>query len=158
MTSVRSPTSRIVSQTMIGRRRKCRSTPKWQKQLDLRLKSWQFFLKNGPTPPLFCLFSSFQANITILTTNKCEKCSSSIRCWDSNPQPLKHESPPMTRAPALDTSFCYSQFYSNFDKRSDLHKLRGLVYLYIYCSFKTHCLLLKIYASSSEEKLCYKQL
>ena len=30
------------------------------------------FLKNGPTRPLFHLFSSFQTHITIFTTNKCE--------------------------------------------------------------------------------------
>ena len=34
-----------------------------------------FFLKNGPTLASFCLFLSFQTNITILKTNKCEKMS-----------------------------------------------------------------------------------
>ena len=32
-------------------------------------------VKNGPTPPLFCLFRSFQTNNTIFTTNICEKTS-----------------------------------------------------------------------------------
>ena len=32
-----------------------------------------FFERMGHSRPLFCLFSSFQTNITILTTNKCEK-------------------------------------------------------------------------------------
>ena len=32
-----------------------------------------FFLKKWANRPLFRLFSSFQTNITILTTNKCEK-------------------------------------------------------------------------------------
>ena len=30
---------------------------------------------------------------------KCEKCPSSIWGWDSNPQPLEHESPPVTARP-----------------------------------------------------------
>ena len=38
------------------------------------------FFKIGYSRPLFCLFLSFQTNFTILTTNKCEKCPSSIRC------------------------------------------------------------------------------
>ena len=53
----------------------------------------------GPFPASFCLFSSFQTHITILTANKCEKYPSSIRCWDSNPWPLEHESPPITTRP-----------------------------------------------------------
>ena len=51
---------------------------------------------NGPFPASFRLFSSFQTNITIFTTNEFEKCPSSIQRWDSNPQPLEHESPPIT--------------------------------------------------------------
>ena len=51
--------------------------------------------------PLFHLFSSFQANITIFTANKCEKCPSSIQGWGSNPQPSEHESPPITTRPGL---------------------------------------------------------
>ena len=62
-----------------------------------------FFKKIGHTRPLFRLFSSFQTNITILTTNICEKmsCPSSIRRWDSNPWPSEHESPPITTRPGL---------------------------------------------------------
>ena len=37
------------------------------------------FHKMGQPRPLFHFFSSFQTNITILTTNKCDKCPSSIR-------------------------------------------------------------------------------
>ena len=55
--------------------------------------SRQSFLKIGHPRPLFRLFLSFHSNIRILTTNK---CPSSIQCWDSNPQPLEHESPPIT--------------------------------------------------------------
>ena len=55
----------------------------------------------GQPQPLFHLFSSFQTNITILTTNKCEKCSSSIWRWNSNSQPSDYESPPITTRPGL---------------------------------------------------------
>ena len=50
------------------------------------------FFENGPSRPIFCLFSSFRANIT---TNRGEKCPSSIRCWDFNPRPSGQESPPL---------------------------------------------------------------
>ena len=63
--------------------------------------SKQLTLKMGHPRPLFRSFSSFQTNITIFTTNKCEKCPSSILCWDSNPWPSEHESPPMTTRPRL---------------------------------------------------------
>ena len=54
--------------------------------------------------PLFRLFSSFQTNNTIFTTNKCEKCPSSIRRWDSNSQPSDSVSPPLTtESPPLTT-------------------------------------------------------
>ena len=61
------------------------------------------FFKNGPIPASFSVyFRSFQTNIvTIFTTNKCEKCPSSIRCRDSNSQPSDHESPPLTTRPGL---------------------------------------------------------
>ena len=51
----------------------------------------------GYPPPLYCLFSSFQTNITIFITNICEKCPSSI--W--YPRPSGHESPPITTRPGL---------------------------------------------------------
>ena len=69
-----------------------------------------FFLKNGPTPASFHVFSSFQTNITILTTNKCEKCPSSIRRWDSNSQPSYSKSPLLTTRPGLPLSI-YLCFY-----------------------------------------------
>ena len=53
-------------------------------------------------PSLFYhLFSSFQKLITIFTTNKCEKCPSSIRSRDLNSQILEHESTPITIRPGL---------------------------------------------------------
>ena len=60
-----------------------------------------FFFKKGHPRPLFNLFSSFQTNITMFTSNTCEKCPSSIQCWDSNPWPSGHESPPITTRPGL---------------------------------------------------------
>ena len=56
-----------------------------------------FFLKMSHPRPLFrFLFLSFQTNIIIFTAYICEKCPSSILCWDSNPQPSDHESSPIT--------------------------------------------------------------
>ena len=60
-----------------------------------------FFLKMGQPGLFFVLFLSFQTNITILTTNKCEKCPSSIQRRDSNSQPSDYESPPLTTRPGL---------------------------------------------------------
>ena len=52
--------------------------------------------------PLFCFFGRFKlTNNTIFTSNQWEECPSSVRCWDSNPQPLEHESPPITTGPGL---------------------------------------------------------
>ena len=50
---------------------------------------------------LFRWFSSFRTNITIFTTNWCEKYPSGIWCWDSNARPSEHESPPITTRPGL---------------------------------------------------------
>ena len=50
----------------------------------------------------FVYFRSFQTDIiTIFTTNIFEKCPSSIRCQDWNPQPLERESLPITTRPGL---------------------------------------------------------
>ena len=59
------------------------------------------FFKMGHPRLFFVLFSCFQTNITIFTTNQCEKCPSSVGCWNSNPLPLEHESPPITTTPGL---------------------------------------------------------
>ena len=61
--------------------------------------------------PLFNYFRLFKQTLQIFTTNICEKCPSSIRCWDSNPHPSEHESPPIrhyTRAPAHRNWFWYT--------------------------------------------------
>ena len=50
----------------------------------------------------FVCFRSFQSNIiTNFTTNICEKCASSIWCWDSNSRPSERESLPITTRPGL---------------------------------------------------------
>ena len=56
-----------------------------------------------PRPLLSFIFGSFETNIiSIFTTNRyVKKCSSSIQCQDLNPQPLEHESPPITTRPGL---------------------------------------------------------
>ena len=61
-----------------------------------------FFKKMGQPGLFFVYFWSFQTNIiTIFTTNKCEKCTSSLRCQDSNPRPLECEPLPITTRPGL---------------------------------------------------------
>ena len=64
-------------------------------------------------PRPFLLISSFH---TIFTKNKCEKYPSSIRCWDLNPWPSKHESPHITTSPGLPPRpqvflILFAQFY-----------------------------------------------
>ena len=75
-----------------------------------------FFKKMGPPWPLFRLFSYFQTNITILTTNECEKCPCSIRCLDLNSRPSEHESPPITTRPRLPPYFNCFVFFCCFFK------------------------------------------
>ena len=54
----------------------------------------------GPTPASFSfIFGLFKQILQIFTTIICKKCPSSILCQDSNPQPLEHESPPITTRP-----------------------------------------------------------
>ena len=55
----------------------------------------------GQPRPLFVYFRSFQTNNTIFTTNQCEKCPSSIWCWDLNPRPLENESSPIITRPGF---------------------------------------------------------
>ena len=65
----------------------------------------------GPHRSLFCLYLSFQTKLTIFTTNMYEKYpSKKQQCWDSNPQPSEHESPPITTRSGLPLpiSLCYN--------------------------------------------------
>ena len=54
-------------------------------------------------------WKQYPTNITIFTTNKCEKCPSSIQYWDSNTWPSVHECPPITTRPGLPpiNSLCF---------------------------------------------------
>ena len=58
---------------------------------------------NWPSSASFRLFSSFQTNNTLFTTNQCKKCPFSIHHPDSNPRPLKHELTLITTRPGLPT-------------------------------------------------------
>ena len=62
------------------------------------------FFKKWAIPAPFPLFSTFQTNTTIFTTNK---CPSSTWCWDSNSQPLEYESPAITTRPWLPSFICH---------------------------------------------------
>ena len=59
------------------------------------------FLKWAFPGLFFNLLSSFQTQIKILQQMNVKKCPSSIRCRDSNSQPLEHESPTITTRPGL---------------------------------------------------------
>ena len=60
------------------------------------------FKKMGQARPLLSfIFDLFQANIITIFTSISEKCPSRIQCWDSNPWPSEHESPPITTRPGL---------------------------------------------------------
>ena len=48
---------------------------------------------------IFCLFK--QTLLQILQQINVKKCPSSMRRWDSNPQPSEYESPPTTTGPWL---------------------------------------------------------
>ena len=81
----------------------------------------------GQPRPLFVYFWSFQTNIiTIFTTNKCEKCPSSIQCRDSNPRPPEREPLPITTRPGLPPS------WKNFTTRSRQGKFHPSRESYIF--------------------------
>ena len=62
-----------------------------------------------PRPLLSLIFVLVkQTSLQFLQQIYVEKCPSSIRCRDSNPRPLEHESPPITTRPGLPPSFIYS--------------------------------------------------
>ena len=107
-----------------------------------RERLWFYsFFKNEPFPASFCLFSSFQTNITIFTANMYEKCPSNIRCWDWNPQPSEHESPPITTRPGL---FWFLFLHTLLEKREQI-PIFGVAKTYALCKvdqpfFLSRCL------------------
>ena len=68
-----------------------------------QVQTIKLFLKNVPCPASFSFIFVFSNN-TFFTTNKSVKCPSSLRCWDSNPQPSEWKSPPITTGPGLPPS------------------------------------------------------
>ena len=85
----------------------------WFYEGDLLPLFQQFvlFMKMGHPRPLSHLFLVFSNKHYNFYSNICEKCPSSIQCWDLNPQPLGRESPPInTRSgvpPSRSTVCCY---------------------------------------------------
>ena len=76
----------------------------------------QFIIIKRANPGNFFVYiGPFQANNTIFTTNQCEKCPSSIQCWDLNPHPFEHESSPITSRPGLPPSNVITLFGANLD-------------------------------------------
>ena len=59
------------------------------------------FFKNGPALGIFFIYIVFSNTHYNFYIKKCEKCPSSIWCWDLNSQPLEYESPPKTTRPGL---------------------------------------------------------
>ena len=54
----------------------------------------------GHSRPIFRKVSvTFNETLQFLQEYKVKKCSSSIWCWESNPQPLEHESHHITTRP-----------------------------------------------------------
>ena len=68
-------------------------------RLGWRSEKLKVFFKNGPSRPLFHLFSYFQTHCNPLQKVNVKKCPSWIWCQDSNSRPLEHESPPTTTSP-----------------------------------------------------------
>ena len=56
---------------------------------------------NEPSPASFCFLRLFKQALQFLQQINVKKCQSSIGCWDSNPQPLEHDSSPITTRPGL---------------------------------------------------------
>ena len=66
----------------------------------------------GNPRPCFRIFGLFQTNInTIFTTNQCEKCPSSLGCWNLNPRPSDWESHPITTIPGLPPILSINSYY-----------------------------------------------
>ena len=105
------------------------SPTRWTSVNSVKLSAYQsvrdFVKKNWSTPASFVVyFWSFQTTIiTNFTTNKCEKCPSSIRCQDLNSHPLEHISPPITTRPGLPPSPYF--FSNNYQTRSVTEKSRS---------------------------------
>ena len=75
-----------------------------EKQLRLHsqpLGHTSFFLKRANPGLFFIYFCLFKQTLQFLQQINMKKCPSSVWYWDSNSQPLEHESPPITTRPRL---------------------------------------------------------
>ena len=80
---------------------------------------WQPFVKNGPTPASFYhIFSVFSSkhHYNFIQQIYVKKCPSRILCWDSNPRPSEHDSPPITTRPGQ--SFYQNNCFTRLHERS----------------------------------------
>ena len=102
------------------------------------------FLKNGPTRPLFHLFLSFQTQIIIFTTNKCEKMSIQYTVLGFKLTTFGTWSPPTTTRPGLPPKMIYlrhlcTYVHSWFGSITPLPRTQILwhVYTYTYTMYAT---------------------
>ena len=74
------------------------------------------FLKNWANPGLFFIyFRLFKHTPQFLQQINLKKCPPSLWCWESNSQPLKHESPPITIRPGLPLRFfSFKKIFQSF--------------------------------------------
>ena len=85
---------------------------------NLDFFSLKVLLKNGPTPASFSfIFGLSNKHYKFLQQIYVKKCPSSIWCWDSNPRPSGHESPPITTRPGLPPSLILQQFILTMCKK-----------------------------------------
>ena len=94
-----------ISKTWLDCKPKANSTKirqfEWQEErVDFRKEKGRTISFKWAIPGLFFVYFRF-FKITIFTTYICEKCPSSILCWDSNPQPSDSEHHPITTRPGL---------------------------------------------------------
>ena len=101
------------------------------------LFTWLLFFKNGPIPASFCLFSVFSNKQYNFTTNQCEKCPTSIRCRDLNPQPFEHESSTIATRPGLLLPSSSRFFVLILSTRSINSVTRWKIYFFIIWLFTT---------------------
>ena len=98
-----------------------------------------FFKMDQPPPLLLFIFSlSKQTSLQFLQQIHVKKCPSSVQCWVSNPQPLDHESSPMTTTPGLSV-FRYVKtdwFYFSWLSVPDTYVVRRLFFLSIISIFQ----------------------
>ena len=80
----------------------CERNKNKQKEAGIGLLKTSFLFLMGHIRPLFVYFRFFKQTVQFFTTNQCDKLSIQYKvCGDSNPQPLEHDSSPITTSPWL---------------------------------------------------------